>query len=154
VQIRDVRALRGDDANMLAIWRGEEGQNEHDEQHNNEARGGEEDMLTRVKRYRNTFAEILVLGSILQRLDGAQLEEFERFRGKDLDGDGVPDLEVRDADGEEGEEEAKKVKERYKQGRGPERHEGKGLDDLEANYKGVTGRVFKRQAKKLTEAMG
>lgn len=37
-------------------------------------------MLDRVKAYRNTFAEILVIGSILQKLEGDELRAFERFR--------------------------------------------------------------------------
>lgn len=37
-------------------------------------------MLARVRAYRNTFAEILVIGSILQKLEGEELRAFERFR--------------------------------------------------------------------------
>jgi hypothetical protein len=114
VQIRDVRALRGDDANILAIWRGEaehrggparSGQRSKTRQSSVAGSGSgtglpsilpdddekshlkappvfdeAEDMLGRVRRYRNTFAEILVLGSILQKLEGEELNRFERWR--------------------------------------------------------------------------
>ncbi|RXK36226.1 hypothetical protein M231_06496 [Tremella mesenterica] len=98
VQIRDVRALRGDDANLLAIWRGEEQKTENDiaqrkkdqpDQAPNMAgedkKGHEVDMLHRVRRYRDTFAEVLVLGSILQKLEGDDLNQFERWREQNDD---------------------------------------------------------------------
>ncbi|EIW70019.1 hypothetical protein TREMEDRAFT_30177 [Tremella mesenterica DSM 1558] len=98
VQIRDVRALRGDDANLLAIWRGEEQKTENDiaqrkkdqpDQAPNMAgedkKGHEVDMLLRVRRYRDTFAEVLVLGSILQKLEGDDLNQFERWREQNDD---------------------------------------------------------------------
>ncbi|KAL7423995.1 Potassium channel [Cryptotrichosporon argae] len=83
IQIRDVRALRGDDANLAAIWRGEEDQRNKDAADRDRAHEGDddaEDMLARVRRYRNTFAEILVLSSILQKLEGDDLNQFERWR--------------------------------------------------------------------------
>lgn len=55
VQVRDVKALRGDDANMIAIWRGEEEKTNKDAKdreagHPRETKGGQEDMLSRVRR--------------------------------------------------------------------------------------------------------
>lgn len=44
----------------------------------------EQDMLARVCRYRDTFAEILVLSSTLLRLQGDDLKRFERWRTGDL----------------------------------------------------------------------
>lgn len=54
VQVRDVRRLRGDDANMLAIWRGEEEQTAHDQKRrldNDESNLYQKDMLSRVQRW-------------------------------------------------------------------------------------------------------
>lgn len=51
MQIRDVKALRGDDANMLAIWRGEEVKTAKDKEKKQEARTSTEvDLLSRVRR--------------------------------------------------------------------------------------------------------
>jgi potassium channel subfamily K, other eukaryote len=78
VQIRDVRAVRGDDANILSIWRG---------LNQDSARGSEHPStigkLAKVRQYRNTFAEILVIGSILQRLEGEELNLFERWKERE-----------------------------------------------------------------------
>jgi hypothetical protein len=46
--------------------------------------GQDEDMLTRVRRYRNTFAEVLVLSSTLLKLEGDELKRFERWHVGDL----------------------------------------------------------------------
>lgn len=40
----------------------------------------DDDMLSRVRRYRSTFAEVLVLGSTLLKLEGDDLKRFERWR--------------------------------------------------------------------------
>ncbi|ORX33742.1 hypothetical protein BD324DRAFT_653796 [Kockovaella imperatae] len=79
VQERDVRAVRGDDADMIAIWRGVDKENE--ENHTRfPSMSNSMDLLSKVSRYRNTFATILVLGSILQRLSGDDLKRFERWQ--------------------------------------------------------------------------
>ncbi|CAK9784042.1 unnamed protein product [Cutaneotrichosporon oleaginosum] len=44
----------------------------------------QDDMLARVRRYRDTFAEILVLSSTLLQLQGDDLKRFERWRTGDL----------------------------------------------------------------------
>ncbi|WWC89755.1 uncharacterized protein L201_004681 [Kwoniella dendrophila CBS 6074] len=100
VQARDVRALKGDDKDIMAIWYGESEETEKSKNQANvdiQKRGkdnnngqmdnstteqskGQLDMLSRVRRYRNTFAEILVVGSILQKLEGEEKERFERWR--------------------------------------------------------------------------
>ncbi|GFZ44870.1 hypothetical protein JCM24511_02596 [Saitozyma sp. JCM 24511] len=108
LQIRDVRAVRGDNGNILAIWRGDrvhgahdsvpicehgfkngtgpESLLPHDEKERNErkpppAPDRSDGMVPKVQRYRNTFAEILVLGAIIQKLEGEELIRFERWRG-------------------------------------------------------------------------
>jgi potassium channel subfamily K len=92
VQIRDVRALRGDDANILAIWGGDTELTtvtKSELKSKNEAvpelslpRDGKEQqglqqsmpsqltdrtdgVLQQARKYRNTFAEILVVGALL-----------------------------------------------------------------------------------------
>ena len=54
MQVRDVRSLRGDDANMLAIWRGEEMKTAKDQekrkQEDDQSNSEDADMLSRVKR--------------------------------------------------------------------------------------------------------
>lgn len=45
-----------------------------------EAAAHDEDMVSRVRRYRNAFAEILVLSSTLLGLEGEDLKRFERWR--------------------------------------------------------------------------
>ncbi|OCF45376.1 hypothetical protein I317_00621 [Kwoniella heveanensis CBS 569] len=102
VQIRDVRSIRGDDSDILSVWTGEVDKTRvdgpdrfkdidsnpltHDESSKNDTSPketqtkGQLDMLGSVRRYRNTFAEILVVGSLLQKLDGEEKESFERLR--------------------------------------------------------------------------
>ncbi|BEJ16499.1 hypothetical protein CspHIS471_0511040 [Cutaneotrichosporon sp. HIS471] len=46
--------------------------------------GEQDDMLSRVRRYRDTFAEILVLSSTLLQLQGDDLKSFERWRAGDM----------------------------------------------------------------------
>lgn len=126
VQVRDVKALRGDDANMLAIWRGEEEKTAQDQKDKaatgprTEGSAEQLDMLSRVRRYRNTFAEILVVGSILQKLEGEELNRFERWRT-------IDEAEKREAS-KEGMEDLKDV--------------------AEERYDGITGMIFKRKAKR------
>ncbi|KAL1411067.1 Potassium channel [Vanrija albida] len=45
---------------------------------------GQDDMLSRVRRYRSTFAEVLVISSTLLRLEGDDLKQFERWHVGDL----------------------------------------------------------------------
>nr|ODN94990.1 hypothetical protein L204_04335 [Cryptococcus depauperatus CBS 7855] len=84
VQVRDVWALRGDSASVIAAWAGEEKhQSDKDSSRNNSDRlhhNGDPDMLQRVSDYRSMFAEILVLGGILQKLEGTDLKTFVRWK--------------------------------------------------------------------------
>ncbi|WVQ71866.1 hypothetical protein IAR50_001408 [Cryptococcus sp. DSM 104548] len=108
VQIRDVRSLRGDDANIISLWAGAEQREQAthlrspkrahdvdpDKTHHNPK---PPDMLTRVSDYRSTFAEILVLGGILQKLEGGEMKKFERWRGEGSeDGDEEIPEEIRE----------------------------------------------------------
>ncbi|CAD6573140.1 MAG: hypothetical protein TREMPRED_000733 [Tremellales sp. Tagirdzhanova-0007] len=126
VQIRDVKAMRGDNANMLAIWRGEEDKTEHDKKDRRANKditdSADVDMLSRVKRYRNTFAEILVMGSILQNLQGDELHRFERLRGEEKE-----QSQAQDPGGSED------------------------MDQAREKFNGVSGRVFRHHAKKLRQ---
>ncbi|KIR71224.1 potassium channel protein [Cryptococcus deuterogattii CA1014] len=97
VQIRDVKAIRGDDSSIVSVWAGEEQaqRDATDKDKTNKSSSGpgadpdkehhskksQSDMLTKVTNYRSLFAEILVLGGILQKLEGAELKQFERWRG-------------------------------------------------------------------------
>ena len=78
MQIRDVRAVRGDEANVLGIWRGINQNNARQSEHPSTL-----GKLAKVRQYRNTFAEILVIGSILQRLEGDELNQFERWKARE-----------------------------------------------------------------------
>ncbi|KAK8869612.1 hypothetical protein IAR55_000179 [Kwoniella newhampshirensis] len=150
VQIRDVRALRGDDADILGIWEGEDNQHQHDQEKANaaidsnqqdigqtagvsqEQSKGQLDMLTRVRRYRNTFAEILVIGSILQKLEGEDLNKFERWREEEETELGERDIRV----GQDGKPQG----------------EGEDIDRVaEEKWGGLTGRMFQRHKKKIVE---
>ncbi|WVR05393.1 hypothetical protein IAU60_002407 [Kwoniella sp. DSM 27419] len=106
VQVRDVKAIRGKSADILALWSGEDDRTAKDKQTaSNEIRTnysdptmndqpsstssadkskGQLDLLHRVMRYRSAFAEILVLGSLLQRLEGEEKQTFERWREEDV----------------------------------------------------------------------
>lgn len=97
MQIRDVKAIRGDDSSIVSVWAGEEQaqRDATDKDKTNKSSSGpgadpdkehhskksQSDMLTKVTNYRSLFAEILVLGGILQKLEGAELKQFERWRG-------------------------------------------------------------------------
>ena len=58
MQIRDVKSMRGDDANMLAIWRGEEDKTAKDQKDQKDRQGpntspaeaNDVDMIARVMR--------------------------------------------------------------------------------------------------------
>ncbi|GFZ48419.1 hypothetical protein JCM24511_06167 [Saitozyma sp. JCM 24511] len=73
VQIRDVRALRSDDADVLAIWSGNTEQSQLTDR--------TDGVLQQAWKYRNTFAEILVVGGLLEDLQGEQLGVLERCTG-------------------------------------------------------------------------
>lgn len=114
MQIRDVRALRGDDANILAIWSGETElttvtkstlsskpeavpkpslPGNGKEPQGREGRtpsqlaGPTEAVVQQARKYRNTFAEILVVGALLQDLHGEELGILERWTGWDRVGE-------------------------------------------------------------------
>lgn len=59
---------------MLEIWRGVDASMQVDQSVS---------QLAKVREYRNTFAEILVVGAILQRLEGDERQQFERFKTRD-----------------------------------------------------------------------
>lgn len=72
-------------------------------------------------RYRNTFAEILVIGSILQKLEGEELDRFQRTRTETKE-----------------QKTTAKIKE-YQD-----------LDTIaDETYDGITGRLFQRQKKRF-----
>lgn len=77
-------------------------------------------------RYRNTFAEILVLGSILQKLDGEDLNQFERRRDNEQEDEHAEDAGIT-----------------------PD-------DDLEEvadkRFAGMTGKMLMRQVRKSSKA--
>nr|XP_019042442.1 hypothetical protein I302_09048 [Kwoniella bestiolae CBS 10118]OCF21372.1 hypothetical protein I302_09048 [Kwoniella bestiolae CBS 10118] len=153
VQARDVRALDGDDTDILAIWQGEfqeskksKNQASNDIENpsnpdssitNNQTSPaqskGQLDMLSRVRRYRDTFAEILVVGSILQRLEGEEKEKFERWRAE--------------------EEEERRSLERERQNEPHKEEDGaEDIDKLaEHRWDGLTFRIYKRWARKVRE---
>lgn len=118
MQIRDVRALQDEEQDILAAWRGEVNEKQRDDAANDR---DHDHTLERVRRYRNTFAEVLVLGSILQKLEGEEAARFERWR----EDSHVDDRQTRE-----------------------EAHEDLG-QLADSTFGGLTGRVFKIHAKKL-----
>ena len=58
----------------MSSWRGEEAQRKVAETNKNFTH------LVKVQNYRDTFAEILVVGSILQGLEGEDVYRFERWK--------------------------------------------------------------------------
>lgn len=78
MQLRNVRAIIGEDdesgTNLLSKWRGDEAQQRLAEINKNFTH------LVKVQNYRDTFAEVLVVGSILQGLEGEEVKLFERWR--------------------------------------------------------------------------
>ncbi|GFZ48406.1 hypothetical protein JCM24511_06154 [Saitozyma sp. JCM 24511] len=108
VQVRDVSALKREDANVLAIWRGEtEYIGLHDSTYTCQVQAGgpgpgsslsdyEEQrerleckprhqlpnpsnaMLQHVGKYRSTFAEIIVVGAILQTLESEEVNRLKK----------------------------------------------------------------------------
>ena len=80
-----------------------------------------------VGRYRDTFAEVLVVGSILRKLEGDDKNQFERWRGGDQD----QTLEIGKS----------------------ARTDATAVEDLnqvaDEQFKGITGLLFKRHTKQL-----
>ncbi|EAL22856.1 hypothetical protein CNBB0770 [Cryptococcus deneoformans B-3501A] len=165
VQIRDVRAVRGDDANIVSVWAGEEqAQRNATEKHKNNKsssilgaepdkqhhfKGSPSDMLARVSNYRSLFAEILVLGGILQKLEGAELKQFERWRGRPLKKmDGRDGVEGREED-EVMNDEIRKVAHGRVEGN---------AEDMKAvgkdRWSGLMKDLIKRQMRKMTHKDG
>ncbi|WWC69262.1 uncharacterized protein I206_103200 [Kwoniella pini CBS 10737] len=165
VQARDVRALKGDDTEILAIWDEESDklkqskiQANKDIQENEQSSSNNStslqqsksqlDMLSRVRRYRNTFAEILVVGSILQKLEGEEKEKFERFRGDTLE-------EATDEDENNNNNNNKGFK-RYKtEPTKPKSESPEEVEDIdkiaENKWDGLSSRIYKRWARKVRE---
>lgn len=165
MQIRDVRAVRGDDANIVSVWAGEEqAQRNATEKHKNNKsssipgaepdkqhhfKGSPSDMLARVSNYRSLFAEILVLGGILQKLEGAELKQFERWRGRPLKKmDGRDGVEGREED-EVMNDEIRKVAHGRVEGN---------AEDMKAvgkdRWSGLMKDLIKRQMRKMTHKDG
>ncbi|WWC60913.1 uncharacterized protein I303_103489 [Kwoniella dejecticola CBS 10117] len=174
VQARDVRALKGDDTEILGIWEQESDklkqskvQANRDVQTNNSSSTtagtslqdstGQLDMLSRVRRYRNTFAEILVVGSILQKLEGEEKERFERFRGDHNEridfGDGAQD--TADEQENESSDNGAKGLRKYKTKTEPTKRKSNEVQDIdqvaENKWDGLTSRIYKRWARKVRE---
>lgn len=80
VQIRDVDAVGGDAHKLENLWKEERDAED-------EARSTGDDTLEQIRRYRETFALLLVAGTRLQKLEGEDVYRFERRRNDDhLDG--------------------------------------------------------------------
>lgn len=76
VQIRDVDAVGGDAQKLENLWR-----EERDAEA--EANSTGDDTLEQIRRYRETFALLLVAGTRLQKLEGEDVYRFERRRNDD-----------------------------------------------------------------------
>jgi len=72
--VRNVESIRGEDANILSEWRGDAAQRRVEDANKHFT------PLVKVRNYRDLFAEILVVGSILQGLEGEEVHQFERWR--------------------------------------------------------------------------
>lgn len=87
LQVRDAFRLYDQGIDVEKTYR-EEAEKARKEAAEAKREGGEEndqdDMLSRVRRYRSTFAEILVISSTLLRLEGDDLKQFERWHVGDL----------------------------------------------------------------------
>jgi potassium channel subfamily K len=83
LQVRDAFRLYDQGIDVEKTYR-EEAEKARKEAAEAKREGGDEndqdDMLSRVRRYRATFAEILVISSTLLRLEGDDLKQFERWR--------------------------------------------------------------------------
>lgn len=165
MQIRNVKGVRGDDASILSVWAGKEQahRNATDKDKNNQsppAPGADPDkehhseksqsyMLTKVINYRSLFAEILVLGGILQKLEGAELKQFERWRGTLVEADhGRDGGEGREED-EEANGEIREVNNRLAEG-DPEDMKVLGKE----RWSGLMKDLIKRQVRKMRHKDG
>ncbi|WVF71970.1 hypothetical protein IAT40_006780 [Kwoniella sp. CBS 6097] len=183
VQIRDVRSIRGDDSDILSIWTGESQKTHvdgppkfkdidsnpltHDESSKNDTSStekqtkGQLDMLGRVRRYRNTFAEILVVGSLLQKLDGEEKESFERLREEAR----IEELQQKTGSGDQPDKnnssrgtgrETNQRNDRNREGNdrqtSAEAGAGEDIDKVaDERWSGLTGRVWRRYVMKVRE---
>ncbi|KAL0254181.1 hypothetical protein I308_101561 [Cryptococcus tetragattii IND107] len=165
VQIRNVKGVRGDDASILSVWAGKEQahRNATDKDKNNQSppapgadpdkehhsEKSQSDMLTKVINYRSLFAEILVLGGILQKLEGAELKQFERWRGTLVEADhGRDGGEGREED-EEANGEIREVNNRLAEG-DPEDMKVLGKE----RWSGLMKDLIKRQVRKMRHKDG
>lgn len=80
VQLRDAFHLYDDDQGVEDEPKNEEDAARRANIMDSEAAAHDEEMVSRVRRYRNAFAEILVLSSTLLKLEGEDLKRFERWR--------------------------------------------------------------------------
>lgn len=202
MQVRDVRAMIGDEAPILDVWHTvqhgeldlsvrpppsnrEVPTDVHTNQHrpngasSGSSRGKPEkqqnrgppteayslqplppdeapSMLSRVRAYRNVFAEILVVGSILQKLEGEELRAFERFRLEEAQRD--LRKEQRGSDREKGKlslpsrratstEPLPNEPSSDEAGLPPE---GVALEDIaDARWDGITSRIVKKEGRRL-----
>ncbi|ADV20024.1 potassium channel protein [Cryptococcus gattii E566] len=165
VQIRDVKAIRGDDASIVSVWAGEEQaqRNATDKDKNNKSssdpgadpdkehhsKKSQSDMLTKVINYRSLFAEILVLGGILQKLEGAELKQFERWRGSLLKAENGRDGGERRGEDEEANGEIREVANELAEG------DAKDMKVLgKERWSGLMKDLIKRQVKKMRHKNG
>ncbi|WOO81374.1 Outward-rectifier potassium channel TOK1 [Vanrija pseudolonga] len=86
LQVRDAFRLydQGIDVEKTYREEAEKARKEADEAKRDGGDDDQDDMLSRVRRYRSTFAEILVISSTLLRLEGDDLKQFERWHVGDL----------------------------------------------------------------------
>jgi hypothetical protein len=96
-----------------------------------DAGSDEPDVLQQVQKYRSLFAEILFLGSVLQKLDGDERNKFERLN---------PSLGSRPRTKDELERVKSEVESR---GRSP-------VTDHLASLRGLTKMLYRQQTKKLS----
>ncbi|KAE8540951.1 hypothetical protein D1P53_002304 [Cryptococcus gattii VGV] len=165
VQIRNVKGIRGDDASILSVWAGKEQahRNATDKDKNNQSppapgadpdkehhsEKSQSDMLTKVINYRSLFAEILVLGGILQKLEGAELKQFERWRGTLLEADHGRDGGEGPGEDEEANGEIREVNNRLAEG-DPEDMKVLGKE----RWSGLMKDLIKRQVRKMRHKDG
>ena len=99
--------------------------------------------LTRFGRYRNTFATILVLGSILQKLSGDDLNRFERWRGH---------TPVPGSPQDEREDPGERERDLGNEAAEDTRQANKEIDDIaDEHFTGITGLMFRQHTRKLRQ---
>lgn len=149
----------------MSVWAGEEQaqRNATDKDKNNKSssdsgadpdkehhsKKSQSDMLTKVINYRSLFAEILVLGGILQKLEGAELKQFERWRGSLLKAENGRDGGERRGEDEEANGEIREVANELAEG------DAKDMKVLgKERWSGLMKDVIKRQVKKMRHKNG